>query len=392
MAFNSGDQLFWAQRRNLIRFTDTAENWPKTCQDLLDKHQITDIVLYGEARAHHAEAARIAKERGLRVHFFEEGYMRPYWVTYERGGTNGNSRLMEIPVSEMARQLGKCDLRPPPAPAHWGEMRQHVFYGALYHYFVLGLNWRFRKFLPHRGISVGAEFRHYIRRLFLMPAQAVHRAIMTRKALRGGFPYHLVLLQLEHDASFRAHSPFKSGAEFMEICVRGFAKGAPPHHRLVFKAHPLEDGRARQRVKLRKLAKKYGVADRVFYIRGGKLAYLLRTATSAITVNSTAAQQVLWRGLPLKSFGKAVYTKPEFVSPQGIEAFFRNPMVPDLDAYHTYRRFLMETSQITGGYYSRAGREALLRRATDLVLQDSDTYSRLARPDAAPQQHLAAVQ
>ena len=59
---------------------------------------------------------------------------------------------------------------------------------------------------------------------------------------------------------------------------------------------------------------KYGVADRVHYVRGGKLAQLLDEARSAITVNSTAAQQVLWRGIPLKTFGEAVYAKPEFVS------------------------------------------------------------------------------
>jgi capsule polysaccharide modification protein KpsS len=39
-------------------------------------------------------------------------------------------------------------------------------------------------------------------------------------------------------------------------------------------------------------------------------------AFGAVTVNSTAAQQVLWRGMPLKVFGSAVYDKPEFVSTQ----------------------------------------------------------------------------
>ena len=97
--------------------------------------------------------------------------------------------------------------------------------------------------------------------------------------------------------------------EFLETVVDNFAQGAPRHHHLVVKAHPLEDGRVPLRRELRRLARQYGVHDRVHFVRGGKLAQLLDEARSAVTVNSTAAQQVLWRGIPLKTFGNAVYDK-----------------------------------------------------------------------------------
>ena len=71
------------------------------------------------------------------MHVFEEGYLRPYWVTYERGGANGNSRLMDLGVREMQAALARCDPDLPDAPARWGDMRQHVLLGALYHWFVL---------------------------------------------------------------------------------------------------------------------------------------------------------------------------------------------------------------------------------------------------------------
>jgi hypothetical protein len=35
---------------------------------------------------------RGGRRRGITVHVFEEGYLRPYWVTYERGGANGTPR------------------------------------------------------------------------------------------------------------------------------------------------------------------------------------------------------------------------------------------------------------------------------------------------------------
>ena len=74
-----------------------------------------------------------ANELGLNVHVFEEDYMRPFWVTYERGGTNGNSKLMDTTVEDMRTALAQSELDVPEAPAHWGDMRHHVFYGALYH-------------------------------------------------------------------------------------------------------------------------------------------------------------------------------------------------------------------------------------------------------------------
>ncbi len=179
--------------------------------------------------------------------------------------------------------------------------------------------------------------------------------------------------------------------EFLEVVLRGFAQGAPPHHHLVFKAHPLEDGRTRLKADIERLAREAGIADRVHFIRGGKLAALLNHARSAVTVNSTAAQQVLWRGMPLRVFGAAVYDKPEFVSSQPLPEFFAQPTRPDLRAYRDYRRFLLETSQVPGGFYSAAGRRQLLRQVVDLILAPEDPYEALIAGVAAPRQHLRLV-
>jgi len=140
-----------------------------------------------------------------------------------------------------------------------------------------------------------------------------------------------------------------------------------------------------------RLASTYGVEARVHYVHGGKLAQLLDHARSAVTVNSTAAQQVLWRGLPIKTFGRAVYAKPEFVSTQPIEAFFAQPARPDNRAYRDYRAYLLETSQVPGGFYSTRGRRQLLRQVVDMMLSPEDPYDALAQGTAAPRQQLRVV-
>jgi capsular polysaccharide export protein len=390
VGFNLGDRVFWPGP-GYIAFTDPQERWPDRCAAIFDQHGITDLVLYGDTRGIHAEAVTLARARGITVHVFEEGYLRPYWITYERGGANGHSRLMGLDVPTMRAALAKIDIDLPDAPAIWGDMRQHMFWGALYHGCV-ALGFRaYRDFRPHRALTVGQEFVLYLKRFLLMPFHRLERRFATARIRKGGFPYHLAILQLEHDASFRDHSPFSTMTEFLELVMAGFAAGAPAHHHIVFKAHPLEDGRVPLAREVRRLAALHGLTGRVHFLRGGKLAQLLNEARSAVTVNSTAGQQALWRGLPLRSFGAAVYAKPEFVSAQTLDAFFAAPDRPDTRAYRDYRHFLLETSQVLGGFYSVQGRRALLRQVADLMLAPDDPYQALSSGSAAPRQQLRLV-
>ena len=391
VGFNAGDRAFWFHPASYIPYRGTLPDWPDHFAALVAEKGVTDIVLYGDTRPIHATAVAEARRRGLTVHVFEEGYLRPYWVTYERGGTNGNSRLMDMTIPQMQRALEKSDMEAPLPPAHWGDMRQHIFYGALYHWFVMFRNGDYRNFRAHRDLPVTKEFQLYLKRLLLMPLQAIERRLATLRIRMGGFPYHLALLQLEHDSSFQMHSPFDTMTDFLELVIRGFAEGAPRHHHLVVKAHPLEDGRKPVRRELKRLARQMGVAGRVHYVRGGKLAQLLNDARTAVTVNSTAGQQVLWRGIPLKVFGRAVYAQPEFVSDQPLPDFFQAASRPDNRAYKDYRRYLLETSQLPGGFYAARGRRQLMRQVVDMMLSPEDPYDALESGTAAPRQQLRVV-
>lgn len=391
VGFNGGDSLFWRDRGSYLPYRGDEADWPGWLAACIARHGITDLVLYGEPRPLHATALAVARARGLRTHLFEEGYLRPYWITYERDGTNGNSPLMTLGTAQMAAALGPGLADLPEAPAHWGDMREHVAYGALYHAAVLAGARHYPGYRRHRDITVGREFRLYLRRLLLMPLHHAQRALSSRRLKRGGFPFHLALLQLEHDASFRSFSPFGSMTEVIDLVLTGFAEGAPGHHHLVFKAHPLEDGRAALSATIAKRAERLGLTGRVHFLIGGKLAPLLDAARSVVTVNSTAAQQALWRGLPVKAFGQAVYGKPAFVSDQPLAEFFADPRRPDLAAYRAYRQFLLRTSQVRGGFYSARGRRELLRRIVDLMLDDASPYDAVLAPGASQPQHLRRV-
>jgi capsular polysaccharide export protein len=243
---------------------------------------------------------------------------------------------------------------------------------------------------PHRDVTVAQEFRLHLRRLLALPLHAAERRIANRRLLRTGLPFHVALLQLEHDPSFRTWSPFASMTDFAAAVIAAFAEAAPRHHQLVFKAHPLEDGRAPLAAAISRLAAEHGIAARVHFVRGGKLAHLIARARSAVTANSTAAHQALWRGVPVRCLGRAVYAKPGLVSDQRLADFFAAPDRPDPDAYRDFRRFLVETSQVPGGFYSARGRRQLLPRLVDLMLDPADPYARRGMDDAARVQHFPA--
>lgn len=391
LGFNTGDEAFW-RGPGYLAFREPPERLDERLEALIAEHGVTDLVLYGSDRPIHVTALQAARRHGLTPHVFEEGYLRPYWITYERGGANAASPAAALPVAEMARALALGAPVPTEAPDRWGDMRAHMFWGAAYHAVLMARRGGYPGFRPHRTPGVDGEFRLHFKRLMATPLRAALRAAASLRIRYGGFPYHVVLLQLAHDANFLSHGPFPGQAEFLEPVFRGFAEGAPPHHHLVVKAHPLEDGREPLRPLIRRLTRAHGLDGRVHFVTGGKLARLLDTARSAVTVNSTAAEQALWRALPLKVFGAAVYKRPEFVSDQPIARFFEAPRPPDHASYLTYRAFLLATSQVPGGFYGALSRRKLLRQLPDLMLDTQSPYDRVfAGPIAAGPQHLRAV-
>jgi len=375
IGFNQGDKIFWANKRSFIPFTLPIHAWSGFLQREFREKQITDLVIYNDTRPLHKTAIQAAHAKGINVHIFEEGYLRPYWITYERDGSNGNSKLMSLAQSAVVPDHLIRDPDPVPAPCHWGDMREHIFYGAVYHWCILCANRQFPNFTSHREISIRKEFRLHLKQLVFTPARIAARfwANLTLKCRT--FPYHLILMQLQHDSAFQNHSPFKTNASFLELTLRSFANNAPPHHHLVIKAHPLEDGRSEIAYHLRRLGTKFGINRRIHYLPGGKLAHVLDPALSVVTVNSTAGQQALWRGIPVKTLGQAIYNHDKFISKQSLDAFFAHPKAPNLQAYKAFRNFLLQTSQIPGGFYSKAGRQQAIAQLAKKMFHPLDPYS-----------------
>ena len=382
VAFNAADEAEWRDAGPLHRYNDDAGRFQGWLIQRIQAHAITDIVLYGDTRPMHRTAIEIARQRGIETHCLEEGYLRPSWITYERRGANGNSRAMSISLPRMARALGTPTEPGTEAPAGWGDYRQHLWFSAVYHAQCLIPTRRYGRCYRHRGKSLGRECAWYAWRALMTPAIWFWRSLRQWALLRSDKAFHLVLLQLSFDASMQDHSDFGSTSEFVDRVVAAFAEGAARDEYLVLKAHPFEDGRERLGKVIRSLAAQHDVGRRVIFVDGGKkLAQLLDRSRTAVTVNSTAAQQALWRGLPVAALGRAIYRKPGLASEQDLVSFFRHPARPDLRTYWLFRQFLMETSQISGSFYAMPGIERALSALPSAMLERADPYDLLLQPN-----------
>ncbi len=93
--FNGGDCLFYPSRAILWR--GPMESWPQHFAALLERLRIDIVLLFGDCRPIHRAACHVAQQRGVKVGAFEEGYVRPNFITFERFGVNGYSLIPRRP-------------------------------------------------------------------------------------------------------------------------------------------------------------------------------------------------------------------------------------------------------------------------------------------------------
>ena len=104
--FSSGDWLFW--RLGSDNYRGPRDGWDAYIAGYIVEHGVTDIVLFGDCRPYHVAAREAASPLGVRIHVFEEGYLRA-----ELGHVR--ARRCERPF--LAASLSRRDPRHRPAPA-----------------------------------------------------------------------------------------------------------------------------------------------------------------------------------------------------------------------------------------------------------------------------------
>ncbi|MDR3532639.1 MAG: capsular biosynthesis protein [Rhodopila sp.] len=350
--FNGGDRLVWPTLP-AIDFTGRMSEWPAFLQRLMFAFAPTDMVLHGDCRPLHKVAIEQANRLGLTVHVFEEGYLRPNWVTLEIGGVNGFSRLPR----RVAAYHVAADLLPaqPPVthvpPSMRTRARDCVAYGIA----CVALRPRFPRYATHRGWSLSHEAIGWLQRAIRTPFARRRSQAAIRRALaaRGGF--FVLPIQMDNDSQILCHSDLGGMMHAIHLVVASFARHAPKDAMLAVKEHPLDNGVIDWRAVTGAAAREAGVADRVVLIEDCDLQRLLDRTLGMVTVNSTSATFALASGVPVIVLGRSVYDLPGLTHQGSLESFWRDPSPPDPALFEAFRRVVAHACLLDGDFFTRDG-------------------------------------
>ena len=358
--FNGGDRLFWGLPGG-IDFTGSLADWPDALQAILTRHRITDVLLFGDCRPLHRAATAVCARMHIPVHVFEEGYLRPDWVTLELGGVNGHSTLPRDPEyyrAEAARLPPAADN--PPVPS---SFRTRALQGVAYNAADLLTRWRYRHWDTYRPWHPLTEGIGWLRKLSRRRAAGRRTDDTLRAISASGSPYMLFPLQLDADAQVRLHSGFDGMAEAIRHVIASFAAHAPAGLLLVIKEHPLDNGVRDWRGEVAAQAAAHCVAERVRYLESGDIALLVRPARGLVTINSTTGTLALACGVPVITLGRAVYDIPDVTFGGKLDSFWSDPGRPDERTFAAYRRVLIERCLVAGGFFSGPALDKLVAGA-----------------------------
>jgi capsular polysaccharide export protein len=391
--FCGGDRVFWPAKLSAgtVDFCAAAPEWPSFLQGEMHRHGVTDVLLFGDRRPFHATAIAMAERLGIAAWSFEEGYLRPDWITLELGGNNGCSPLPRDPqeIRDRAEELPEP---PPPRPVSASRHRMMVARQLVYEAANLAWRTRFSHWQTHRPYPALAELRGWARRIPTLPLRHRRAEAVVRTVLGGQHGrFFLYPLQIDSDFQLRAHSRFGGLVPAVRAVLASFGAHAPEGTSLVVKNHPLDNGILDAKELVTSTAAALGIGNRVIFLDGGHLPTLLSRCTGVVTVNSTVGLSALGHGRGVKALGTAIYDVPGLTFQGALETFWREPSRPDPSLFRAFRRLIIAESQLNGSFHTREGVflavEGAMRRLGVRASLHQSSERDVGRPDSASLPH-----
>jgi capsular polysaccharide export protein len=349
--FNISDIIFGYNKDDVI-FRGDLSAWEKLLVERCKSESPQAMVMFGDCRPVHQIASRIAHRFGIRVLSFEEGYLRPDFVTLEEYGNNSRSRFPREPAF--------FDRVEPPAPpaVPVGPVFGRLARWAILYFVALSCGRPiFPKYRHHRDRPVIKEAvfwtRGWLRRTTLLRRDnATVRALASSQEGR----FFVVALQVHDDLQLICHGRGWSAERLIRASMESFAKHAPRDASLVIRTHPMDRGHGSFGPLVHATAAALGISDRVRLMYNGSGPILLAHAAGCVTINSTIALSAMHHGCPVFALGEAFYRVPGLVHPgdtvDDLDRFWTAPQPVDLPLFRRFQTHLQRSTQINGSFYA----------------------------------------
>ncbi|EJB0448141.1 capsule biosynthesis protein [Campylobacter coli] len=345
--FNGGDFLFYPSGKRCKCDEKDLENF---YESFFKEKKIDAIVMYNDCRLIHAKAIKVAKGLGIGIWIFEEGYLRPYCITFEKDGVNANSSLPRDKNFYLSCNiLTKESIKEIP-----GGFKFMAFSAFLYWLFSFLLAPFFNNKLHHRTLFP-FEFLFWFRSLYRKYLYKFTEKKLNQKIYSLEKKYFLAILQVYNDTQIKHHYK-KSIEEFIEELILSFANHARAKSYLIFKHHPMDRGYRNYSKLIDELCQKYHVEGRIFYVHDTYLPTLLKNALGCITINSTVGLSAILEGCPTKVCGNAFYNFEGLAYPKKLQFFWREAHAykPNPNLVLNFKNYLLNTNQFNGNFYKNS--------------------------------------
>lgn len=347
--FNGGDWFFFPS--GAINFRGTIEEWPNFFLQLIVAKKIDVIILFGDCRPLHRIACEIAHQHNLIIGVFEEGYIRPNFITFEQYGVNGYSKIPRDPdfyrnltIKENSNEL---------------PVGNTFFYALLWSvlYYAAGILIKkyFKHYQHHRPLSI-LELLIWLRSFWRKGYFALtERGIITQLKTNLAKKYFFIPLQVHNDVQVEVHSQFSSVQNFILKILTSFAHHAPTELYLVIKHHPMDRGYNEYGKFIREQAQLLGIKQRVIYIHDQHIPTILHYARGVVLINSTVGFSALNHEIPMKVCGTAIYDMEGLTFQGTIEDFWKTAQnfIPDKHLFFKLKNYLIENTQLNGNFYKK---------------------------------------
>lgn len=345
--FNGGD-YFYNRRNRYELYTKTVNEFPSWLKKMWEQYNFDTIICFGDCRPLHRTASSWSRSKKIQFLVFEEGYLRPHFITLEKEGVNAFSPLPRDP--QFYRNYTPCEEQ---EIKHFTQsIAKRNIHAAWY--YVMGNIYKkkFPNYKHHKSFSPLYEARCWIRAWYRKKWYALlqhNRLNYLTKNLDNH--YFLAILQVYNDSQIRNHSSYNDVRDYINEVMYSFSKNACSTDYLVFKHHPMDRGHRFYGPLIKKLEAKYHVKGRIIYIHDLSMPKLLTHSKGVITINSTAGISALIHNKPLKVMGKAIYDMKGLTYQENLNSFWKKHHNPDMALLKKFRSYLLQYTQINNIFY-----------------------------------------
>lgn len=352
--FNGGDWIFYPF--GAVNYTGEPNRIGEFLIEYVKRHKIDAVVMFNDCKQVHSIAKRVLSDM-VEIYVFEQGYIRPDFITFERDGVNGFSKIPKHP--DFYRNL---DIEPFSKISfkRVGKVStQRFLYSLTYLIFFLLLKPLFRSSdfsVPNILRYAFGLIRGGIKGKFY---EIIEKTKVSSYIKRNSGKYYFVPLQMSIDSQIKVHSPYRDVYGFIKDVLTSFSKHAPDDTFLVLKQHPFDIGLNRYDEFIRDLSTELKISNRVQYFKTGNIYSLISNSIGCVMINSTCGVTSIILGKPVIALGKAIYNIEGITYTGELDKFWRDAFTfkPDRELSEKFLSYIIKKTQINGSFYKKINKE-----------------------------------